>query len=72
MPQNGTMAQAAKTRFGESLDQAIPRLIRELRTPYLVAVELGVYANSVRHWLTTHGWVNKDGEWIAPQAESQP
>lgn len=68
------MARAVQEKYGESLDIVIPRLMREFRTPYLVAVQLGSYPNAVRNWLLNHGWANQDGQWIAPaqQVEPQP
>lgn len=40
---------------GESLEVLIPRLLDEHNhIAYRVAVELGVYPNTVLHWLKTH------------------
>lgn len=65
----GKLERATQDLFGETTGVAIPRLMIELRTPYLVAVTLGVYPNTVRNWLIKHGWSVQDGVWTAPQPE---
>lgn len=49
--------------YGESCDTLIPRLLEELRTPYRVAVHLGVYPNTIRHWLQKNGYKLANGLW---------
>jgi len=36
---------------GEALETLIPRLLAEHRTPFKVAIELGVYPNTIRYWM---------------------
>jgi hypothetical protein len=54
---------AIAARRGEPLEQLIPRLLDELGTPFKVAVELGVYPVSIRHWLKRNGYASVDGKW---------
>lgn len=55
----------------EPLEKMIPRLLEELGTMYLVAVELKVYPNTILGWLKRNHyrydvpskkWVKKSGE----------
>lgn len=62
----GRMIKACQDIFGEDAETCVPRLMDELRTPYLVGVTLGVYANSVRAWLLNRGWTVQDGKWVKP------
>jgi hypothetical protein len=66
MPESHKIRDIAKDR-GETEEQIIGALMRELGTPYKVAVELGLYANAVRNWLLKHGWIFRDGEWHEPE-----
>lgn len=43
--------------------ELVAPLIERLRTPYRVAVELGVYPNSIYHWLKRNGYVLREGKW---------
>lgn len=47
--------KAAASRYGKPLEQLIPELLASEGTIYGVAVKLGVYPNSVRHWMVAHG-----------------
>lgn len=55
---------------GKSPDEVIPGLIREHKTPYLVAIKLGVYPHSVQHWLKDNGWRRVDGIWQSPDEQT--
>jgi predicted urease superfamily metal-dependent hydrolase len=56
MPVNNTL-KLREEYYGESMDTLIPRLLRENKhVVFKVAVVLGVYPETVRYWLTTHGW----------------
>ncbi len=47
----------------ESCETLIPRLLLELGTPYKVAVQLGVYPNTIRYWLHKHGYRSIKSRW---------
>ncbi len=70
MPYPHKLARIAELR-AEPLELLIPRLLKKHGTPYLVAVELGVYPNSIRYWLHKNGWRVSDGKWIAPGEPKQ-
>lgn len=72
MPQMNHMQEQAQAIYGEDAEIVVPRLMRELRTPYLVAVRLGVYANAVRVHLIKRGWAFKNGKWTEPEATHEP
>ena len=74
MPRSRTMEDAVKKRYGQTVtvDEAMPQLIREFRTPYLIATSLGVYPNSVRFFLKTRGYKYEDGRWQLPEQVDAP
>ncbi len=70
MPQTGNMQKRVWSKYRESHEAVIPRLMATLKTPFKVAVEIGVYPNSVREFLLQRGWVYADGVWVAPKDEA--
>lgn len=70
MARSWTMEAIIQERFGQPSEKVMPDLITKYRTPYWVAVELGVYPNSVRKWLERHNWTNENGEWQPPKTTS--
>lgn len=71
MPYFNNMKKRARELFDEDLDTVIPMLLDEFKTPGLVAGQLGVYPNAVRHWLITHAYeYDKDtGAWVKTEVE---
>ncbi len=67
MPASGVLERIAQQQ-GEDLNNLIPRLLAEHKTPFRIAVALGVYPNTIRQWLTTHGYRPIDGEWKKDEA----
>lgn len=63
MPEMYRLRDAIEARYGTTPEEALPVLLQEFRTPYLIAVALGVYANAVRNLLIRQGYRNVDGEW---------
>jgi len=41
---------------GEPKHKSIPPLMRVHNSPTTVGMQLGVYPNSIRHWLLKNGW----------------
>lgn len=64
MPYNGNMRKRAQEIFGKDLDTLIPELLPVFKTPALIAGQLGVYPNAVRHWLVENGYCYEDGSWV--------
>ncbi len=63
--------RAAQERFHESGEEAVRRLMRELKVPHRVAAALDVAPHAVRKWILRRGW-HFDGEkWIEPKPEQQ-
>lgn len=48
----------------EQVDELIPRLLEAHGTPFKVAVELGVYPNTILNWLKKNGYRYMNGEWV--------
>lgn len=71
MAQAGNMQKVIWAKYKESHEVVIPRLMIELKTPYKVAVEVGVYPNAVRKFLLQRGWSVIDGNWHPPQIEAE-
>lgn len=67
----GNMARQAQERYGEDLDTLMPRLLKEYRTEYRIAVALGVYPFAVRAWLLRRGWRFVDGQWQQVEEDAQ-
>ena len=61
------MQKKVWSKYQESHEEVIPRLMQSLKTPFKVAVEIGVYPNSVREFLIQRGWEYIDGTWVAPK-----
>ena len=51
-----------------SVEDMITSLMKLYKTPFKVAVHLGVYPNTIRHWLKKNGYVNCSGQWLPPEA----
>jgi len=50
---------------GEKLDTLIPRLLeKHSHILYQVAVELGVYPNTIMYWLKKHNYHYENGHWV--------
>lgn len=56
MPDPNRMRDIVSAKYRQTLEEAMPRLITEFKTPDKLAMHLGVYAGSPRHWLVKHGW----------------
>jgi len=55
---------------GEPLDVLIPRLLDEHNhIAFQVAVELGVYPNTILYWLKKHNYQYEGGRWVKRAAE---
>ena len=66
------MRDAIQEKYGQTPDEAMPRLIVEFKTPMAVAQHLGVYPNAVRNWLERNNYVCvHEHRWERkPEAES--
>lgn len=64
MPDSGRMQKNAQERYQQELSDVIPELLKTERTPYRIAVALGVYPGAVRYWLQKNGYQPVDGEWV--------
>jgi hypothetical protein len=57
---------------GEPCTILIPRLLEEHGTPFRVAVVLGVYPNTIRHWLLKNGYQSINRKWIKTTTDTHP
>lgn len=62
-PGSGKLPKIAKAR-GQTVEGMMEGLIAAYKTPVLVANVLGVYPNTVRHWLVTNGYRSIDKQWV--------
>ena len=52
----GALEKQCQERYGESAKIVVPWLLESSFTPFRVAIALGVYPNTIRYWLSTHGY----------------
>jgi hypothetical protein len=60
--------------FGESMDTLIPKLLEKHgHRLFLVATELKVYPNTVRHWLSKRGWTfdHEINRWVKSEPSTE-
>jgi hypothetical protein len=60
----GNMRDSARAKYGEDLPEIMPKLLERLKTPFQIAVDLGVYPNAVRVWLLNNGYRSVNGTWL--------
>lgn len=51
-----TLEERSQRLFGESLEQVLPRLVKEEGSIQRVAVRLDVFPNAIRHWVKKNGY----------------
>lgn len=73
MPMPNKLQKQAIER-GEPLETLIPRLLDELGTMYAVAVDLGVYPNTILNWLNKNNYRynTKKKAWMKKRTRKSP
>lgn len=51
---------------GVTVDQLVTSVMKQEQTPFKAAIVIGVYPNTIYHYLKKSGWQNTNGGWKEP------
>lgn len=63
------MLKSIAGELGVTVEEMVTDAMRKYKNPFRAALVIGVYPNTIRNYIVTHGWTFQSGEWVEPEKE---